>query len=175
MPEGVELQKLSHRHQAIADIIIANPKITQKEIAGEVGMTENWVSTIMRSDLFQSYLAQRRAQFEERLLDRKIEVQSKALEVGYKGLMKAEEALDADEADPVETFSKALQAAGIGRSGAAGGEGSQQTNIQNNYYTATPDELANARRIMQNRAQEIQHQRGGEESGEEQEPNNPSG
>lgn len=52
--------KLRYSHQAMIDLIIANPGISQNEIAAQFGYSAPWVSQIILSDAFQAQLAARR-------------------------------------------------------------------------------------------------------------------
>lgn len=70
------IQKVRYTHDAMIDLIIANPAIAQGEIAKVFGFTQGWVSRVLGSDAFQARLAQRRDEiinpeliqtFEERL------------------------------------------------------------------------------------------------------------
>ena len=70
------IERVKYTHDAMIDIIIARPEISQNQIAEHFGYTVAWVSRIFCSDAFQARLAQRRteliepgiaASFEERL------------------------------------------------------------------------------------------------------------
>jgi hypothetical protein len=53
------IKKLNYSHQAMADLIIADPGISQNRLAAHFGYSASWVSTVMSSDAFQAYLATR--------------------------------------------------------------------------------------------------------------------
>jgi len=53
-------EKVRYSHQAMADLILANPAISQNELAGHFGYTPGWVSQIVNSDAFQAFLATRK-------------------------------------------------------------------------------------------------------------------
>ncbi len=55
------------RHQAIMDLIIAQPQMTKGEIAAALGYTQAWLSTLISSDAFQLELGIRRARFSDEL------------------------------------------------------------------------------------------------------------
>lgn len=57
---GARPPKLRYSHQAMCDLLIQHPMISQNEVAALFGYTPAWVSTIITSDAFQSLLAQRR-------------------------------------------------------------------------------------------------------------------
>lgn len=56
-----ELKKVSYTHDGIIDAIIANPAISQGELAREFGYTQTWLSIMIGSDAFQNRLAERKA------------------------------------------------------------------------------------------------------------------
>lgn len=105
------LKKVNYTHDDIISLILAEPAITQREIASRYGYSEAWVCQVMGSDAFQSRLAQRKtelidpmivATFEEKLAGtvglalnvlqeklengRSAELAIKTLEVGAKAL-----------------------------------------------------------------------------------------
>lgn len=51
--------KVSYTHDAMIDMIISNPTITQNQLAAQFNYTAGWVSQIIASDAFQSRLAER--------------------------------------------------------------------------------------------------------------------
>lgn len=91
-PAPQAIQKVRYSHQAMVDMIVGNPWISQAELARNFGYTEGWVSQVIASDAFQAYLAQRknelvdpaiRATIEERfkgLVARSIEILMRKLE-----------------------------------------------------------------------------------------------
>lgn len=56
--------KMSHRHDAIMDWMIANPDKTLGECAVEMGYTQPWLSVIVNSDMFQARYRERRDELE---------------------------------------------------------------------------------------------------------------
>lgn len=61
-PRPYKLAKVSYTHDAMIDLIIANPSISQNEIAAHFGYTPTWVSIIFNSDAFLERLAERKAE-----------------------------------------------------------------------------------------------------------------
>lgn len=57
-----EIQKVRYTHDALIDSIIANPSISQGELAREFGFSQAWMSIIINSDAFQERLATRKAE-----------------------------------------------------------------------------------------------------------------
>jgi hypothetical protein len=61
-PRGARPPKLRYTHQAMADLVIENPGISQNQIAAAFGYTPAWVSTVFCSDAFKALLEQRRGE-----------------------------------------------------------------------------------------------------------------
>lgn len=59
-PTMGKLAKISYTHDAMIDLIVANPGISQNKLAAHFGYTPSWISNIMASDAFQARLDQRR-------------------------------------------------------------------------------------------------------------------
>lgn len=79
-PPRPQIQKVSYNHEAMIDMLIADPWISQNEIARRFGMSASWISTIICSDLFQARLAERR----EKLVDPQVRV---SLKTQFEGLL----------------------------------------------------------------------------------------
>lgn len=58
--DGKAVAKIRYTHDAMIDIIIANPMISQNQLAAEFGYTPGWVSRVMSSDVFKNRLLERR-------------------------------------------------------------------------------------------------------------------
>ena len=72
--------KTRYSHEAMADLILANPAVSQNEIAAYFGYSPGWVSTIITSDAFQAFLAERK----EKIID---PVLRGAIEESFRGLV----------------------------------------------------------------------------------------
>jgi hypothetical protein len=57
---GAKPPKIRYTHDAMIDMIIANPGISQNALASQFGYTPAWVSTVMCSDAFRARLQNRR-------------------------------------------------------------------------------------------------------------------
>lgn len=60
MAESASIQKMSHRHEAIMNFMLANPLLKLSEVAGEFNVTQAWLSTIIHSHAFQDQLSKRK-------------------------------------------------------------------------------------------------------------------
>lgn len=59
--ERKPLLKLNYSHEAMIDLILAEPSVTNKELAEIFSYSEAWISHIRRSDSFQARIAERKA------------------------------------------------------------------------------------------------------------------
>lgn len=59
MAKSAQIQKMSTRHEAILNFILANPTMSYGQVAAEFGVTPSWLSTIIHSHAFQEQLAAR--------------------------------------------------------------------------------------------------------------------
>lgn len=73
------VRKVNYTHDAMIDLIIANPSINQGEIAAAFGYTETWISLVFSSDAFKHRLAQRRAELVDPAIVASIEERFEAL------------------------------------------------------------------------------------------------
>lgn len=62
------IQKLNYSHKAMIDLIIANPGISQNQIAATFRYSPSWVSQVMSSDSFQAAFAARSAEIVDPVL-----------------------------------------------------------------------------------------------------------
>lgn len=54
--------KVRYTHDAMIDLIIADPAVSQNVLAAHFGYTASWVSQILHSDAFQARLSERKAE-----------------------------------------------------------------------------------------------------------------
>lgn len=74
-----QLKKISYTHDAMIDLIIENPAISQNEIAATFGYTPGWVSQVFNSDSFRERLAARKDELVDPVIRASIEEKLKAL------------------------------------------------------------------------------------------------
>lgn len=53
---GTQVRRLSHTHKAIMEFMIANPEMSNDNVAAQFGYTPTWLSQLVHSDLFQMEL-----------------------------------------------------------------------------------------------------------------------
>lgn len=71
--------KIRYTHEAMCDLIVGNPWISQNEIAEYFGYSVGWISQIITSDAFQSRLAERRVEIIDPELKATVEERFKAM------------------------------------------------------------------------------------------------
>lgn len=60
LTRSIEPEVLRPWHKTLADMILGNPELTQREIAKRLNRSEYWLSIVVNADAFQHYLAVRR-------------------------------------------------------------------------------------------------------------------
>ncbi len=78
-PERPQVDKVRYTHEAMIDLMISNPGISQNAIAKHFGYSASWVCTILASDAFQMQLAARRHELVDPQITASIEERFKAL------------------------------------------------------------------------------------------------
>lgn len=73
------VQKVHYTHDAMVDLIIAEPTISQNSLAAHFGYTAGWVSQVIASDAFQSRLAERTSELVDPTIRATVEERFKAL------------------------------------------------------------------------------------------------
>lgn len=132
---GYGVDKVRYTHEAMIDLIIDQPSISQNEIAKYFGYSVGWISQIITSDAFQAKLAERRGELIDPMLVRSLEERFKglatqSLEVVQKRL---EATSDADLAlKALEITTKAL----------GYGARAQNVAIQQNFVVQAPTKAA---------------------------------
>jgi hypothetical protein len=125
------IKKLSFTHEAFADYLLANPGCTLRELSVVFGYTPAWLCSVINSDMFQAYLAQRRVPLEQGVL---ASIDSKLKGIAYLAMERLEETLQkTDDADViVDSFDKVMHRYGYApnaRNGAQGGTNIKDSNV----------------------------------------------
>lgn len=106
--------KTSYTHEALADLILQNPAITQNELAAAFGYTPGWISQILASDAFQAFIAERKDKIIDPMLRGAIEESMKGLVL--QSVERLREKLAANPSDTLvlEVFKSSARALGYG-------------------------------------------------------------
>ena len=59
---SVRPPKIRYTHEAMADLMLENPWISQDQLAAHFGYSPAWISTVVTSNAFQAFYASRRAE-----------------------------------------------------------------------------------------------------------------
>lgn len=114
--QGV-VKRLNYSHKAMIDQILAQPGISQRQLAATFGYSESWICQVMSSDAFQSALAERSAEIIDPTLTMKVEERfnglvSRSLDILQEKLSKSADLVPDNLA--VRVLEVASRAAGYG-------------------------------------------------------------
>ena len=131
------IARVKYSHDAMIDLLIANPAISQNEIAANFGYTVPWVSRIMNSDAFQARLALRKEELLDPVIVASIEEKFRAL---------ASKSLDVvlDKLSVTNSAELGLKALEISAKALGYGARQQNLNVQTNFVVALPTKAADA-------------------------------
>lgn len=96
------IAKVNYSHDAMIDLIIANPGVDQGDLAKAFGYTEGWVSQVMSSDAFKERLASRKKELVDPSIVASIEERFEA--VANLSLERLKEKLERAAAPSMETI-----------------------------------------------------------------------
>lgn len=138
-----EIQRLSHRHEAIMEWLIANPEKRLGECALVFGVSQAWLSTIIHSGVFRDRY---QALIGEHIDDRVMPIRDQLTGVAVSAIEKLGRAVDAS-IDPdfiLSVADKTLHRLGYAPSKAPSAPGTSNTQV-NNFYSVSKEELEAAR------------------------------
>lgn len=124
-----EIARVKYHHDAMIDMVIAEPSISQGEIAARFGFTQAWVSIIFNSDAFQCRLAERKGELVDPILRATVEDRLRA--VANKA---AERFLDRLAVNAPMSNKDLLEAMKVSTSGLGMGPKQQAPTMQQNLY-----------------------------------------
>lgn len=128
------VKKLSFTHEAFADYILANPMATLRELRAVFGYSESWLCSVINSDMFQAYLAERRIPLEQGVLR---SVSERLRGLSHLAMDRVEEVLQTTN-DPdliVDSFDKIMHRYGYAPNAKTGAQApAVQNNTQNVYF-----------------------------------------
>lgn len=131
------IQRVHYTHDAMIDLLLMRPGISQGEIAKYFGYTEAWVSRVMGSDAFQARLAERKTELVDPVIIASIDEK-------LKGLVHQSLDILADKLSATKNPDMALKSLELGTK--ALGFGARPQNIgqqTNNYVVALPPKATN--------------------------------
>ena len=81
------IAKINYSHDAMINLIIADPGISQNAIAARFGYSATWVSQVMASDAFQARLAERSKELVDPQIRQSVELNFKAMVIRSQELL----------------------------------------------------------------------------------------
>ena len=131
------IQRVKYTHDALIDVIISNPAVSQGELAKHFGYTQGWLSRVMNSDAFQARLALRKTEVVDPQLVLSIDEKLRAL---------ASKSLDVvlDKLSATQNPDTALKALEVTSKALGYGARQQNLNVQQNFVVALPPKSASA-------------------------------
>ena len=131
------IQRVKYTHDAMIDMLIANPAISQGQLAASFGYTQAWVSRVMNSDAFQARLALRKEDIVDPSLVATIDEKLRAL---------ASKSLDVvlEKLTVTNSAEMGLKALEITSKALGYGARQQNLNVQQNFVVALPMKAASA-------------------------------
>lgn len=136
---GHRLQKVSYSHEAMIDVLIAEPTITQNELAKRFERSVSWISIVMGSDAFQAALAKRRDDLTNPLLIATIEDRFRGL--ADRSLQIIADKLEASQSIDVAFKALDISAKALGFGARAASPG---VTVQNSFVVQLPAKSASA-------------------------------
>lgn len=76
---AIPIKRVTYTHAAMIDLIIANPWMSQDDLARHFGYSATWISNIIHSDAFQTAMALRKDEVVDPVLRQTVEDQFKGL------------------------------------------------------------------------------------------------
>lgn len=128
------IQRVKYSHDAMIDLLMAEPGITQNKIGLYFGYTAGWVSRVMNSDAFQARLATRKADIVDPLIVANFEDRVKGLAVTSLNIIQKKLDLTENSDLAVKAFEMSTKALGMG---------ARPANVQqtNNFVVALPSKV----------------------------------
>jgi len=131
------ITRVRYTHDAMIDLIIARPAITQNQIAAHFGYTAAWVSRIFNSDAFQARLAQRKGDLIDPTITATFDEKLAAL---------ADQSLQivAEKLAASQNIDHAFQALELTTKSLGYGARQANVNVQQNFVVAVPPKASSA-------------------------------
>lgn len=123
--------RVNYTHDAMIDLLLYNPAITQNEIAKHFGYSVGWVSRIRNSDAFLARLAERKADIIDPTISASVEEKFRAV---------ASRSLDVvlEKLELAPSFNDALSAATLASKALGFGARERNLAVQQNFVVAMP-------------------------------------
>jgi len=128
------IQRVKYSHDAMIDLVIANPSISQTDLAKHFGYTVPWVSRIFASDAFQARLATRKEDIVDPTLMANVKDRIEGLAMQSLQILEEKLAATKNPDLALKCFEISTKAAGYGAR-------QQNVQTQNNFVVHLPNKI----------------------------------
>jgi hypothetical protein len=128
------IAKVNNTHDAMIDLMIAEPTITQAELARKLKYTQPWVSRIIASDAFQARLESRRAELVNPVIAQNVEQRIQGLAMLSLDILEEKLAATKNPDLAIKAFELSTKAAGYGAR-------KDNVGVQNNFVVHLPNKI----------------------------------
>ena len=135
---GHRLERTNYTHEAMIDVIITEPTITQNELAKRFDRSVGWVSIMINSDAFQAALAKRRDDLLDPFLVATVEERFRSL--AHQSLQIIAEKLETSRNIDVAFKALDISSKALG----FGARTTGPTAVQNNFVVQLPPKMADS-------------------------------
>lgn len=130
------IARVKYTHDAMIDLVISNPAISQNDLAKYFGYTAAWVSRIFASDAFQARLAARKDELVNPVLTASVEDRIKGLAMQSLDILEEKLNTTRNPDLAVKCFELSTKAAGYGAR-------EKNVAVQNNFVVHLPNKIEN--------------------------------
>lgn len=131
-------------HEAFADYMLINPGCTLREMAAVFGYTPAWICTVINSDMFKAYFAERRLGINASIAE---DLPSKLAAAAHLATERMIEVVEKSQDAEVliDAFDKILHRYGYAPNAKGGAQSAQVINNTQNVFYLNKEEVAQAR------------------------------
>jgi len=145
-----QLQRVRTTHDALVDLILLRPELTQKELAKQLNRTPQWVYLTINSTVFQERLAQRKSELVDPTILATIDDKLQAVANRSMELLLEKLNITSENSDLLSAMSIATKALGYGANKIT-------NNNVSNFVVALPPKAENSTTWLEaHKPQEIQ-------------------
>ena len=134
-----QLKKTSYSHEALADVILAQPQLGNRELARIFGKTPTWVSYVKNSGAFRAYISERKEEMVDPVLSQTIDDRLNGMAMqSMDVLMEKLNSVEVSDSLAIECMKLSTRALGYGL---------RDTGVQvnNNFVVALPTKSNDAK------------------------------
>lgn len=135
---SAQLQRVKYTHDAMIDLVLEKPEISQNEIAKHFGFTTAWISRVFCSDSFQARLAERKTELIDPGIIASIENRLQGLAMTSMEVLERKLTMSPNDSET------ALEVLKITTKSLGYGAKDRNVNVQQNFVVALPTQATSA-------------------------------